>query len=164
MEAHLERVEVEPLLRRDDDLAIDDRALGQGGPERREKLGKVTLEGLQIATLEVYALAIAEHDCPKPVPLRLEEPPVAVRQLVGELRQHRLDRRLQHHRGRRAAMRPSADAHPASKGCPGSSRSSASGVWSEGVGFPLRGSRSISVQTTRAATGGDTSRWSMRMP
>ena len=83
---------------------------------------------------------------------------------VGELREHRLDRRLQHQRVRRAAMRPSADAQPASKGRPGSSRSITSGAWSDGIGLPLRASRSISAQTVRSASGAVTSRWSMRMP
>ena len=66
---------------------------------------------------------------------------------------------------RRAAMRSSADAQPASKGWPGASRSITSGAWSEGIGLPLRASRSISAHTTRAGERrASTSRWSMRMP
>ena len=42
--------------------------------------------------------------------------------------------------------------HPASKGRPGSSRSMTRGAWSDGVGFPFRASRSISVQTTRGTS------------
>ena len=56
----------------------------------------------------------------------------------------------------RAAMRAMAPSHPASNGLPGSSRSTTSGAWSDGVGGPLRASRSISAHTTRSATGGVT--------
>src|SRR6476646_1862290 len=49
----------------------------------------------------------------------------------------------------RAAIRASASAQPGSKGTPGSSRSRTSGAWSDGIGLPLRASRSISVATTR---------------
>ena len=38
------------------------------------------------------------------------------------------------------------------------------GAWSDGIGGPLRASRSISAATTRSATGFVTSRWSIRMP
>ena len=72
-------------------------------------------------------------------------------------------RRLVNQR-RRAAIRSSADFQPASKGCPGASRSIASGAWSDGNGFPFRASRSISAQHVRSATGRVASRWSMRMP
>ena len=61
-------------------------------------------------------------------------------------------------RARRPAIRSAADAHPASKGCPGSSRSMTSGVWSDGSGLPFRASRSISAHTVRSASGRVTSR------
>ncbi len=38
------------------------------------------------------------------------------------------------------------------------------GVWSDGVGGPLRASRSISAQTTRDATGAVAYSRSIRMP
>src|SRR5262249_25593807 len=56
-------------------------------------------------------------------------------------------------RPRRPAMRCSAEVQPASKTKPGSSMSITSGAWSEGIGFPLRASRSISAQTTRDLSG-----------
>ena len=50
---------------------------------------------------------------------------------------------------RRVAMRTSAACQPAVKGCPASSRSITTGAWSEGIGLPLRASRSISAHTVR---------------
>ena len=47
---------------------------------------------------------------------------------------------------------------------PGSSRSRTSGAWSDGVGVPLRASRSTSTATTRAAVGALARRWSIRIP
>src|SRR2546427_10080981 len=137
----------------------------------RFELREVTVERPQVTALEVEPVAIAEDDGPEAVPLGLEEPPLARGQLRRELREHRLDRRLdreplRHHRPpvRRAAIRPSADAQPASKGWPASSRSITSGAWSDGMGLPFRASRSISAHTVRPATGRVASRWSMRMP
>ena len=49
----------------------------------------------------------------------------------------------------RAAIRARAPSQPASKARPGSSRSMVSGAWSDGIGGPLRASRSISAATTR---------------
>ena len=59
---------------------------------------------------------------------------------------------------RRAAIRSSAAAHPASKKWPRSSMSITNGAWSDGIGFPFRASRSISAQTRRSANGRVTSR------
>src|SRR6266571_8226034 len=160
-------------LSRVHDLPVDDAARGKAGQKGRLELGEVTIEGFQVAALKVETVAVAEHDGAEPVPFRLEEPAIALRQLRRGLRQHRLDRRLdreshphgpQRGRGRRAAIRSSADVQPASKGRPRSSMSITSGVWSEGTGLPLRASRSISVHTVRSRTGAVTSRWSMRMP
>ena len=53
----------------------------------------------------------------------------------------------------RAAIRSSAPDQPGSNALPGSSRSITTGAWSDGVGGPLRASRSISAQTSRAMTG-----------
>src|SRR5207302_4659408 len=61
-------------------------------------------------------------------------------------------------RARRSAMRSSADIQPASNAQPGASISTTSGAWSEGIGFPLRASRSISAQTTRGFSEALTSR------
>src|SRR5690606_30094780 len=65
---------------------------------------------------------------------------------------------------RRAAIRAMAASHPASNGTPGSSRSTTTGAWSDGVGFPFRASRSISAHTTRSATTCVTYNRSIRIP
>jgi hypothetical protein len=75
-------------------------------------------------------VAVAKDDGAKAVPLGLEEPAVAGRQLAGELGQHGLDRRCDRKGGgvlalhqrapvSRAAIRPSADFQPASNEWPG---------------------------------------------
>ncbi len=50
-------------------------------------------------------------------------------------------------------MRALAASQPASSGGPGASTSMITGAWSEGIGLPLRASRSISAHTTRSAIG-----------
>src|SRR5262249_31244793 len=90
----LQRLEVEPACGCDHELAVDHAARGQALAKDRLELREVTIERLQITALDVEPLAIAKHDGSKPVPLRLEEPPVASRQLRCELRKHRLDRRV----------------------------------------------------------------------
>ena len=108
MQAHLQRVEVEPALAHDHDLAVHHAALGQARAEGGLELGEVAVERLQVAALDVEAVAVAEHDRAEAVPLRLEEPAVARGQLGRELGEHRLDRRLD--REARRAGRPSARA------------------------------------------------------
>src|SRR5262249_2250736 len=155
---------VEPVLGRDDDLAVDHALSREGRAEAGFQLREVAIEWAQVTALDVEAVPIAEHDRPEAVPLGLEEPAVSRRQLGRELGEHRLAGRLDRKPGhprppaRRAAIRPSADFHPASNGWPGSSRSITSGAWSDGTGFPFRASRSISAHTVRAVTGRVTSR------
>src|SRR5439155_25368927 len=74
-----------------------------------------------VTALDVEPVAVAEHDGPEAVPLGLEQPAVARGLVRRELREHRLDRRLDrethgrvfpsHQRtpARRAAIRRSAD-------------------------------------------------------
>ena len=57
------------------------------------QLGEVPIERTQVAALDVNVRFAAKHDRAKAVPLRLVEER-AGRQIVGELREHRLDRRL----------------------------------------------------------------------
>src|SRR5436309_15814786 len=171
VEPQLQGIEVEPAVGRDHDLAVDHAARGEARAQLRLELREVSVERPQVAALEVEPVAIAEDDGPEAVPLGLEEPPLARGQRRRELREHRLDRRLdreplRHHRppARRAAIRPPADAQPASKGWPTSSRSTTSGAWSDGMGFPFRASRSISAHTVRPPTGRVSSTGSIRMP
>ena len=80
------------------DLAVDDAPVGQSLEERLEQLGEVAVERPLVAAGELDLVAVAEHDAAEAVPLRLVQPPVAGRDLAGELRQHRLDRRGQRQR------------------------------------------------------------------
>ena len=59
------------------------------------QLGKVAVQGPQVAALDEQLAAAAEHDGAKAVPLGLEEESFRGRQLVGELGEHRLDRAAQ---------------------------------------------------------------------
>src|SRR5207249_11729245 len=94
VQAQLQRLEVEPALARDHVLPVDDAARGKAGQEGRLELWEVTIEGFQVAALKVDTVAVAEHDGAEPVPLRLEEPAIALGQLRRGRRQHRLERRL----------------------------------------------------------------------
>src|SRR5438046_10640010 len=94
MQAELQRLEVEPTVGRDDELAIDNAAFGQARAKDGLELGKVPIERLQVTALGVEPVAIAKHDRAKAIPLRFEKPPVTRRQVRRELREHRLDRRL----------------------------------------------------------------------
>ncbi len=82
-----------------DDLAVDDAPLGQRRPQGLHELGEVAGDRAFLAAGEVELVAVAGDDASEPVPLRLERPVVAGRDLPGELRQHRLDRQgdRQHH-------------------------------------------------------------------
>ena len=165
VQAHLQRVEVEPALADDHDLAVDHAALGQALAQERLELGEIAAERLQVAALDVELVAVAKHDGAEAVPLRLEQParrPAAARSRASPASARPAARSgsprspaaaISRSPPARAAMRPSAVAQPASKRWPGSSRSITSGAWSDGVGLPLRASRSISAQTVRSASG-----------
>ena len=67
------------------------RAARSGVGELRE----VAVERLEVARLDVDLVAVAEDERPEAVPLRLEQPAVALGQAVDGLGEHRLDRRLE---------------------------------------------------------------------
>ena len=93
MKPHLKGVEIETPGRGDHDLAVDHAAVGQAGEEHLVQLGKVPVEGPQVAALDEDVPAAAEDDGAEPVPFRLVEEAVAHRKFGRELRQHRLDGR-----------------------------------------------------------------------
>ncbi len=93
MQAQLQRVEIETVRRGDDDLAVDDAAVRQAQRQRVVQLGEVAIERPQVAALDEHLLAATEHDGAEAVPLRLVEEG-AVRDLLGQLGEHRLDRRV----------------------------------------------------------------------
>ena len=93
MEPHLQRVEVEAVRRRDDDLAVNHRARRQLLDQGLVQLREIAVERLQVAALDEHVGRVAEHDGAKAIPLRLVQKVLAARQGLGELREHRLDRR-----------------------------------------------------------------------
>ncbi len=93
MQAHLQRVEVEGVASRDDDLAVDDGPGRQLRDRGLVKLGKISIERPQVPALDEDVRGAAKDDGAKAVPLGLVEK-VARRDLVGKFREHRLDRGL----------------------------------------------------------------------
>src|SRR5690349_1617303 len=91
MQTHLQRVEVETARRGNDDLSVDHAVVGKMNQQCVVQLGKIAIERPQVTALNVDLAAPAEHDGAKAVPLRLVEKRAAGRQLLGQLRQHRLD-------------------------------------------------------------------------
>ena len=101
MQAQLQRIEVEPGPRRNDDLSIEHASVRQPFEERLVELGKVTVERPQVAALDEDLRRAAKDDGAKAIPLGLVEQAFTMRQLFGELRQHRFDRRSNRERSRR---------------------------------------------------------------
>src|SRR5262245_65228960 len=95
MKTELERVEVEPVWRRDHDLSVDHGARRQPLEERLVQLGEIAVEGAEVAALDEDVGGAAEDDGAEAVPLRLEEKRAAGRERLGQLGEHRLDGRLQ---------------------------------------------------------------------
>ena len=94
MKPKLQRLEVEPVGPDDDDLAVEDAALGQLRLQHLDQFRVVPVERLGIAALDENLVAITEDERPEAVPFRLEEPVVALRQRRDALGQHRQDRRV----------------------------------------------------------------------
>src|SRR2546430_2746398 len=95
MDPQQQRLELEATLAGDDDLAIEDATVRQGGAEPGSELGEIAIERLEVARLDVRLVTVAEDDRPEAVPLRLEQPAIALGQRIGCLREHRLDRRFE---------------------------------------------------------------------
>ncbi len=97
MQPQLQQIEVEAVLGRDHDLAVDDAAGRQRSEQRVVQFGEVTIERFRVAALDVdTAVAIigaAKHECTKAVPFRLEQQAGVVRECFRRLGEHRLDRR-----------------------------------------------------------------------
>ena len=103
-----QRLEVQPVAARDDDLAVDHALLGQVRLHRGDDLGEVAGQRPLVAAAELDLVAVAEDDAAEAVPLRLVEQPVAGGQLGRGLGQHRLHRREQRqiHAGSQSAVNP----------------------------------------------------------
>ncbi len=93
MKAELQGLELQAFLPLDDELPVDDSARGKRFEERRLELGKVAVQGLEVAALQVPLVPVPEDQDPEAVPLRLEDPGVAFGKSIDELREHGLDGR-----------------------------------------------------------------------
>jgi hypothetical protein len=93
VQPQLERIEVEAVRRGDDDLAVDDAALGERFKQRIMQFWEIAVERPQVAALYENVCCAAKDDRPEAVPFGLEEECTLRRQLVGQLGEHRLDRR-----------------------------------------------------------------------
>ena len=93
MQPHLQGVEIEAVRRGDDDLAVE-HTLRQRRHQDVMQIWKVAIERPEVATLDEEVRRPAKHDRPEAVPLGLVQEAIAGGQLLGELCQHRLDRRL----------------------------------------------------------------------
>src|SRR5688572_30800021 len=91
MQAHLQQVEIEPVLTCDDDLAVEHAALGELRLERSDQLREVAIERLLVAALDEDLIAVTEDQRPKAIPLRLEYPAFARWKLADALSEHRED-------------------------------------------------------------------------
>ena len=93
MKPKLERVEIEAAGRGNHDLAVDDAAGRQPGEQRGVELGKVPIQRPQITALDEDVGIPAKNNCAKSVPFGLVQESSTGRKLLGELREHRFDRR-----------------------------------------------------------------------
>jgi hypothetical protein len=73
VQAQLQEIEIEALRRCDDDLAVDDAAVGERRDQAVVQLGKVTIERPKVPALDIDGAAAAKDDRAKAVPLGLEE-------------------------------------------------------------------------------------------
>ena len=71
MLTQLQRVEVEPAVVRDHELAVEHDLVGKLREQRLAQLGEVAQQRLLVAALEIEVVAVAEHDAAEAVPLRL---------------------------------------------------------------------------------------------
>src|SRR5688572_1819019 len=94
MESELERLELEPLLARDDNLAAQYAALPELRLQGIDYLREITIERLPVAALDENLVTVAEDEGAKAVPLRLEYPSFTGWQLTNSLCEHWEDRRI----------------------------------------------------------------------
>src|ERR1700736_3027951 len=74
MNPKLQFLEVEPIVLRDNDFAVENASSGQLRIQRLEQLGKVSIQRFCIAALNKSFVPVAEDQRAEPVPLRVEDP------------------------------------------------------------------------------------------
>src|SRR5580704_6555336 len=94
MQSQLQRVEIQSIVFNDDNLSVEHTSRRQSRAQWLNKVRKVAVEWLFVATLDQNLVAIAKHQRPKPVPLGLKNPFFAIRQRTHTLGKHRQDRRV----------------------------------------------------------------------
>src|SRR2546423_1853373 len=87
MQAHLHRVELEPAVELDDDLAIE-RRVRRHEIAQLSKLGEIAKQWPLVAAPERELAAVVLQYSTKAVPLRLVLPPLAHGKCLHELRLH----------------------------------------------------------------------------
>src|SRR5205085_12244252 len=90
----LQRGAVQALGGGDGGLAVEHAAFRQRVEQGIVQLGEISVERAGVAALDEDFVAAAKSERAKAVPLRLVKVFALRRQLVGKLREHRLDRRL----------------------------------------------------------------------
>ena len=110
MDPLLERIEVEPVpfAVGDDDLAVDDAAVGQRVGEHRQQLREISVERLLVAARELDVVAVTEDDAAEPVPLRFVQHAIGVGDRARQLGEHRFDRGLDRQAHARRSLMPVA--------------------------------------------------------
>ena len=94
MKTQLERLELETARTRDHELPVDDASLRKLGFHHLHELRKVAIERLRVAALNQHLVPVAKNERAKAVPLRLENPVAARRELEGPFREHREEWRI----------------------------------------------------------------------
>src|SRR3954467_7351345 len=94
MKPKLQGFEIEAVLSRDDDFAVEYTALRQLRLYGIEKFGEVAVQWFLLPAVNEDVGAIAEYECAKAVPFGFKDPGCAGRQLVDSLGEHRGDRRI----------------------------------------------------------------------
>src|SRR3954452_15282843 len=130
MDALAEEVELLDAVDDHDQLAVEDDFLLWQREDVGDDLGEVAVHRLAVAALEGHVVAVAEHDRAEAVPLRLEAPALALRQLLRRAGELGLDRRLQ---------RKGHGGHPSV--APVAARGSSHGRAPPGTGYDGRMSR-----------------------
>ncbi len=90
MQPHLQRIERQGLAEGDRKLAVEHELFVRQPGQHGDDLGEIAPQRLARLGAQIHLVAGAEGEAAKPVPLRLELPVRLARQLIDELRLHRL--------------------------------------------------------------------------
>ena len=93
MEPKLERIEIEPFTRRDDNFAIHHAIGRQLLQKRLVQLRKIPIQRPQVPALDEHVRVAAKNDGAKPIPFRFVKKIAAGGKCLGKPGEHRLDRR-----------------------------------------------------------------------